>query len=79
MRPKPPTHFDITPEGYHDHNRYFNEAEKIFDKIERWIAEECANNKNWEGNCYDCHYETDSKCDLDVLRNILKAEDHKDE
>jgi len=38
VRPKPPTHFDITSEGYHDHNRYFNEAEKFFDKLEKAIV-----------------------------------------
>ncbi len=36
-RPKPPKVFDITPEGYHEHNRYFNEAEKIFDEIEQLL------------------------------------------
>ena len=33
MRPKPPTKFDLTPESYHEHNRYFNEAERLFDQI----------------------------------------------
>ena len=39
MRPKPPTKFDLTPESYHQHNKYFNEAEKCFDAIQRWMEE----------------------------------------
>ena len=35
MRPKPPKTFLINADGYHEHNRYFNQAEKVFDSIER--------------------------------------------
>jgi len=33
MRPKPPKTFLINADGYHEHNRYFNQAEKVFDSI----------------------------------------------
>ena len=35
IRPHPPNSYDINSKAYHDHNRYFNEAEKIFDIIEK--------------------------------------------
>jgi len=36
-RPEPPTKFDLTPESYYEHNRYFNEAEKLLDHLEERI------------------------------------------
>ena len=38
-RPKPPKVFDMTLEGYYEHNRYFNEAEEIFDEIEQLLRD----------------------------------------
>ena len=35
MRPTPPKTFLINADGYHEHNRYFNQSEKIFDTLER--------------------------------------------
>jgi len=36
-RPKPVTNFIPGHTGYLDHNRYFNEAEKLFDEIEKTV------------------------------------------
>lgn len=36
-RPKPVTNFIPGHTGYLDHNRYFNEAEKVFDEIEKIV------------------------------------------
>ena len=38
MRPKQPKFTDHNdPHSYYNLNRYYNEAEKIFDKIEKWL------------------------------------------
>lgn len=51
LRPDAPKVYDITPDGYHEHNRYFNQAEKIFDRLEKHFYpegyEDCA-------LCRDC-------------------------
>ena len=51
LRPDAPKVYDITPDGYHEHNRYFNQAEKVFDRLEKHFYpegyEDCA-------LCRDC-------------------------
>lgn len=37
-KPKPPTKFDLTPESYNQHNRYFNEAEKYINHLESQLT-----------------------------------------
>ena len=38
-RPEPPTRFVPNHEGYYQHNRYFNEAEKYMTYLENIIAD----------------------------------------
>ena len=66
MRPRPPTKFDFTSESYHQHNKYFNEAEKCFDAIQSWMEE--IDSRLWN---YD-ETQVIMMCDMENLEGILR-------
>ena len=66
MRPKTPIRFDLTPESYHQHNRYFNEAEMCFDEIQSWMEE--IDSRLWN---YD-ETQVITMCDMENLEGILR-------
>lgn len=60
MRPKRPKFTDHTdPDSYYNLNRYYNEAEKVFDRLERYFhppeIEECAKCRDCGRTVHDYH------------------------